>query len=76
MLEFMLRAKNKLNFTKEELEQSKMVIYFTLFDSEVFVDPITKLREMRYTPNRYLGSFQVPLTTILTGSKFEGLVRL
>jgi hypothetical protein len=32
LLEFALTAKNKVNFTKEELEQSKMMVFFTLFD--------------------------------------------
>jgi hypothetical protein len=31
---------------------------------------------MRYLQNRYLGSFKIPLTTILSGTKFEGLIRI
>jgi len=71
LLEFMLKSKHA-NFTKEELEQSKMMLHFTLFDQEKKIDQITKMRQMRYIENRYLGSFKVPLTTILSGSKFEG----
>lgn len=48
MLEFVLTAKNKLAFAKHELEQSKLMVYFTLFDQEVKVDQITHLRQMRY----------------------------
>ena len=76
MLEFMLNAKNKIAFTKDELEQTKIVVYFTLFDQEVKIDQITHLRQMRYIQNRYLGTFKIPLTTILSGTKFEGLIRL
>ena len=76
MLDFVLNAKNNIAFTKNELEQSKVIVYFTLFDQEVKVDQITHLRQMRYIQNRYLGSFKVPLTTILSGTKFEGLIRI
>jgi hypothetical protein len=31
---------------------------------------------MRYTQNRFLGTFKVPLFTILSGSKFEGQIKL
>jgi|DEB0MinimDraft_12_1074336.scaffolds.fasta_scaffold03050_7 hypothetical protein len=34
----MLKAKNKIHFTKDELEQSKIIISFTLFDQEVHID--------------------------------------
>lgn len=52
------------------------MIYFTLFDQEIHVDQITKNRQMRYIENRYLGGFAVSLQTVLSGSKFEGMVRL
>lgn len=76
MLEFMLKAKNKIHFTKDELEQSKIIISFTLFDQEVHIDQITRMRQMRYVQNRFLGTFKIPLTTILSGTKFEGIIRL
>jgi coiled-coil and C2 domain-containing protein 2A len=72
----MLVAKNGVAFTKDELEQSKMMVYFTLFDQEVKVDQITKMNRLLQKQNRYLGSFKVPLTTILSNSKFEGLIKL
>ena len=31
---------------------------------------------MRYVQNRFLGTFKIPLTTILSGTKFEGIIRL
>ena len=31
---------------------------------------------MRYIQNRYLGTFKIPLTTVLSESKIEGLMRL
>lgn len=76
MLEFIIEAKNKKAFTKEELEHSNVMIYFTLFDQEVHIDPVSKMREQRYIENRYLGSFKIPLTTILYSNKFEGVVRV
>lgn len=74
-LEFKLKSKGAV-FTKNELEQSKMEIHFTLFDQEVRVDHITKMTKNVQKYNRYLGSFKVPLKTILTNSKFEGNIRL
>lgn len=76
ILEFSLKAKNKIAFTKTELEQSKYMIYFTLFDQELRVVPITKAKEERYQENKYLGQFAVPLTTVLRGQRLEGQVRV
>ena len=76
ILEFTLKAKNKANFTKQELEQSKMLVYFTLFDQEQQVEQITKARSQHYVENKYLGQFCVPLTTILAAQKLEGQVRV
>ena len=63
-------------FTKQELEHSKMMVYFTLFDQEKRVEQITRARSQHYLENKYLGQFGVPLTTILAGQKLEGLVRV
>ena len=52
------------------------MLYFTLYDQEVRVDQITKMRQMRYIQNRYLGTFKIPLTTVLSESKIEGLMRI
>lgn len=76
ILSYTLKAKNKMAFTKTELEQSPIVIYFTLFDQLTQVEQITKARSMTYRENRYLGYFSVPLTSILKGSKFEGQIKL
>jgi hypothetical protein len=38
ILEFTLKAKNRVAFTKEELERSTMMVYFTLFDQEKQVE--------------------------------------
>lgn len=76
MLEFAFKARNQQNFTKSELEQSKAMLYFTLFDQETIIEQISKAKQERYVENKYLGSFKVPFTTLLSGNKFEGLVRL
>lgn len=65
-----------MSFKKTELEQSPILIYFTLFDQLIQSEQITKMRTMTYRENRYLGCFCVPLTTILKGSKFEGQVKI
>jgi len=76
MLEFLIEAKNKKHFSKTELEASKVMVHFTLFDQEVKVETVTKMKEIRYMQNRYLGSFKLPLTTIMTDMKFEGLIKI
>jgi hypothetical protein len=76
ILAYTLRAKDKMSFKKTELEQSPILIYFTLFDQLIQSEQITKMRTMTYRENRYLGCFCVPLTTILKGSKFEGQVKI
>lgn len=76
MLEFTLKATKGKSFTQGELEQNRMMIYITLFDKETVEDWISKNRVVRYEENKYLGQIKIPLTTILSGSKFEGLVRV
>jgi hypothetical protein len=63
-------------FTQKELENSNQVLYVTMFDQEVREEQITKMRKMSYTENKYLGSFQIPLTTILQNPKLDGQIRL
>lgn len=72
LLDFKICAKNKMHFSKEELQQSKLVVYFTLFDQLMKEDKISKLKKIVQKENRYLGSFKIPLTSILTNNKFEG----
>lgn len=76
MLEFALKAAKGKFFSQSELEQNRMMIYITLFDKETVEEPISKNKSIRYEENKYLGQIKIPLTTILSGSKFEGLVRL
>jgi len=71
-----MKAKNGVSFTIEELERSPIMIYFTLFDQMEEQEKIRATRTLSYKEKRYLGSFVVPLTTILSGSKFEGQIRL
>jgi hypothetical protein len=44
-LEYEIRAKNKIQFTNAELENSPYVIYFTLFDQITHYDNVTKMRK-------------------------------
>lgn len=52
------------------------MIYFTLFDQFEETEEITKVKFITIKEKRYLGSFVVPLTTILADDKFEGSLRL
>jgi len=65
-----------VEFTNAELEDSPYMIYFTLFDQMTHYDTITKMRQQRYYENKYLGQLQVPLTTVLQSSKFDGQIRI
>jgi hypothetical protein len=77
MLEFTLKAAKGKFFTRTELEQNRMMIYITLFDKVIHhEDQKSKNRFGGYEENKYLGQLQIPLMTILGGSKFEGLVRI
>ena len=48
------------------------MIYFTLFDQFTYTETITAVKSVTTKEKRYLGSFSVPLTTILADNKFEG----
>jgi len=76
ILDFELRPANRAAFTQEELATWPYVLYFTLYDKETRVVQETRVKSTHYEANRYLGSFSIPLTTILSGNKFEGSVRL
>lgn len=52
------------------------MIYFTLFDQFTYTETITAVKSVTTKEKRYLGSFSVPLTTILADNKFEGQIRL
>lgn len=63
ILEFPLMAINKRRFTRQELINSKSMIYVTLFDREISVMNSGRIEiETNY---RYLGSFSIPLIAIL-----------
>jgi len=65
-----------LLFTQRELEESDITLYFTLFDQEKRTEKISRMREITYYENRFLGSFSIPLTTVLSTSKFEGNIKV
>tara|TARA_B110000285_G_scaffold36633_1_gene39625 strand:+ start:2104 stop:2280 length:177 start_codon:yes stop_codon:yes gene_type:complete len=52
------------------------MIYFTLFDQMEELEKLTAARTIIIKEKRYLGSFAVPLTTVLGDTKFEGQIRL
>lgn len=63
ILEFPLKALNKRKFTKQELVNSKTMIYITLFDRELVMYNTGRVEiEQNY---RYLGSFSIPLIALL-----------
>jgi len=76
MLEFTLKAAKGKYFTRGELEENRMMIYITVFDRVTVEEPVSKNRVMKYVENKYLGQIQIPLATILGGSKFEGNVKI
>jgi hypothetical protein len=63
ILEFPLKALNKRRFTKSELVHTKSMIYITLFDREIQM--INTGRVEIETNLRYLGSFSIPLISLL-----------
>lgn len=63
ILEFPLKALNNRKFTKLELINTKAMIYITLFDKEVTV--MNTGRVEVETNFRYLGSFSIPLISLL-----------
>lgn len=64
VLEFNLEAENMQNFTKEELVSSQTEIIFTLFDKQEYEQSKDHMRVIT-EENRYLGSFTIPLHTVL-----------
>ncbi len=79
VLSFPLQAENGKRFTKEELINSKTMLYISLFDQE-----ITPYKEDDYNSvikmqieYRFLGSFTIPLSSILNNPpKMEAMFKL
>lgn len=65
ILEFPLKALNQKRFTRQELINSKTMIYVTLFDAEIADTGLAALSPMAHTNYRYLGSFSIPLISLL-----------
>jgi hypothetical protein len=65
ILEFPLKALNQKRFTRQELLNSKTMIYVTLFDAEIVDTGVAALSPMAQTNYRYLGSFSIPLISLL-----------
>ena len=64
ILEFPLKALNDKRFTRQELLNTKTMIYITLFDEEM-VDIYGAMQAMPKVNFRYLGSFSIPLISLL-----------
>lgn len=62
-----MRAKNKTNFTKEELADSGIMIYVTLFDQTIREERLTPNHKHTYYENVYLGEITIPLSSVLSG---------
>ena len=65
ILEFPLKALNQKRFTRQELLNSKTMIYVTLFDAEITDYGVGALSPVPRTTYRYLGSFSIPLISLL-----------
>ena len=52
------------------------MIYITLFDQIKRTERITANHEHTYYENVYLGEVAIPITSILTGSKLEGILQV
>ena len=63
ILEFPLRPLNRRRFTKQELVNSKSMIYITLFDREISISNSGRVEVEQNL--RYLGSFSIPLIALL-----------
>ena len=68
VLNFPLIAENGKKFTKDELVNSKTMIYISLFDQEITPyteDDYNEAAIKMTIEYRYLGSFSIPLSSIL-----------
>lgn len=65
ILEFKLKSMNQKRFTRQELINTKSMIYITLFDVET-IERGPNMQVIQTEKNfRYLGSFQIPLISLL-----------
>lgn len=78
VLTFPLKAENGRKFTKDELVNSKTMIYVSLFDREIIhEDDYTYGAIKMIIEYRYLGSFSIPLSSILTNPpKMEAMFKV
>lgn len=74
-MDFVLEAKNKVAFTKDELADSKIMITITLFDEHTITEHFGN-RTTTYHENIYLGQIDIPLTSLLTQTKLEGYIQV
>jgi hypothetical protein len=68
VLNFSLESENKKKFTREELVNSNAMLYVSLFDREITPykeDEFSSAQIKMQIEYRYLGSFSIPLTSIL-----------
>lgn len=79
LLTFPLKAENGKRFTREELVNSKTMIYISIFDQVVRYFKEDEFSSMwsSQVEYRYLGSFTIPLNTILQNPpKTEGMFKV
>ena len=65
ILEFPLKALNLKRFTRQELLNTKTMIYINLLDAEIIDHGVGNLSPLPQTNYRYLGSFSIPLISLL-----------
>ena len=77
-LRFVLRAEDGKGFTEEELVNSNITVYFSLFDRCLTTRKVAHTGEYETkVENKFLGSFHVGLVSILQNSpKMEGMIRV
>jgi len=80
VLDFSLQSENGKKFTKEELINSQTLLYISLFDREITPykeDDFSSTQIKMQIEYRYLGSFSVPLTSILNNPpKMEAMFKV
>ena len=75
ILSFPLESLNKKRFTRQELTNTKAMIYISLFDREV---KVSGTGVMQIRPDyRYLGSVSIPLISLLNNPpKIEAVFKI
>ena len=78
VITFELECLDGKKFTKEELENSNTMIYISIFDREVYHDDSDYSSDIKFkVEEKFLGSFQIPLTSILANPpKMEGMFKV